>query len=153
MPICNKICFSSKVIGFSLSEATLLSLDKAFSYCFSTCQQAKHINFKEMTSVLQALARWIETFKGSHLYIFGDNFVVVNGLQKTSIKGEAIEPLKRIAILSTKHDIEVQVHWISTKQNSLANMLSRGQYTKIVNKYLFLQIAIIIFGIPLKADI
>ena len=38
-----------------------------------------------------------------------------------------------------KHDTEVQAHWISTKQNSLADMLSRGQYTKIANIYLSLQ--------------
>ena len=108
--ICNKICFSSKVKGFSSFEAALLLLDKAFSYRFSTRQQAKHINFKEMTSVLQALARWIETFKGFHLHIFGDNFIVVNGLQKNSIKQEAMEFLRRIAIICAEHDIEMQVH-------------------------------------------
>ena len=69
-----------------------------------------------MTGVFQALARLIETFKGSHLYIFGDNFAVVNGLQQNSIMGEAMEPLKRIAMLYAEYDIEVQAHWISTKQ-------------------------------------
>ena len=64
-----------------------------------------------------------------------------------------MEPLQKIAILCAEYDIEVQAHWISTKQNSLADMLSRGQYTKIANKYLFLQIATTISGIPLKAGI
>ena len=108
VPICNKICFSSEVTGFNSSEATSLSLDKAFSCRFSTCQRAKPINFKEMTGVFQALARWIETVKCSHLHIFGNNFVVVNGLQKNSINGEVMEPLRRIAILYAEHDIEVQ---------------------------------------------
>lgn len=126
MPICNKICFLSGVIGFSHSEAALLCLDKAFSYYFSTCQQANHINFKEMTAIIQAIGISIEIFKGSHLHVFWDNFVVACGVQKTSIWEEAIQPLHRIAILYTKDDIKMQLHWISTKQNLLADILSRG---------------------------
>ena len=61
--------------------------------------------------------------------------------------------LHKIAILCTKHDIEVQAHWISTKQNFLADMLSCSQYTKIANRYPSLQIAQSIFGTPLKASI
>ena len=34
IPTCNKICTPSGVTGFSSSEAALLSLDKASSYCF-----------------------------------------------------------------------------------------------------------------------
>ena len=135
IPTCNKICTLSGVTGFSSSVAALLSLDKAFSYRFSTRQRAKRINFKEMTAVLQALARWIEIFKGSHLHIFCDNFPVTQGLHKNSIHGEAMQPLRRIAMLCAEYDIKVQAHWISTKQNSLADLLSRGQYTKIANRY------------------
>ena len=134
IPICNNICSPSGVTGFSYSEAALLSFDKAFSYRFSTRQRAKRINFKEMTAILQAIARWIEIFKGSHLHVFCDNFAVAHGLQKTSIKGEGMQLLRRIAMLCAEHDIEVQAYLISTKQNSLADMLSRGQYTKIAKK-------------------
>ena len=90
IPTYNKICTLSGVIGFNSSVAALLSLDKAFSYRFSMCQRAKCINFNEMIAVLQALARWIEIFKGSHLHIFCDNFPVTQGLHKNSIYGEAI---------------------------------------------------------------
>ena len=64
-----------------------------------------------------------------------------------------MQPLRRIAMFCAEYDIEVQAHWISTKQNSLADMLSRGQYTKIANKYPSLQIAQSTFGILLKAGI
>ena len=152
VPICNKICSSSEVTGFSPSKAALLSLNKAFSYHFSMRQRAKCINFKEMTAVPQALPKWIETFKGSLRRIFDDNFAIVNGLQRNSINGEVMEPLQRIAMLCREYNIELQAHWISTKQNSLADMLSRGQYTKIANKYSSLQIVTTTFGIPLKAQ-
>ena len=45
--------------------------------------------------------------------------------------------LRRVAMLCAEQDIEVQANWISIKQNSLADMLSCSQYTKIANKYLF----------------
>lgn len=41
IPICNKISFSSKSIGFSSSKTALLLLEKAFLYSFSICQQVK----------------------------------------------------------------------------------------------------------------
>ena len=110
MSICNKIYFPGGVTSFSYSEAALLSLDKAFSYCFSTRQRANHINFKEMTVILQAITRWIKTFRGSHLHVFYDNFAVIHGVQKTFIRGEAMQPLRRIAMLCAEYDIEVQVY-------------------------------------------
>ena len=110
MPTCNKIFSLSRIIGFSYSEAALLSLDKAFSYRFLTHQQAKHINFKEMTAIFQAIARWIKTFRGSYLHIFCNNFVVVYGVQKISIKRKAIQLLCKIAMLYAGHDIEMRTH-------------------------------------------
>lgn len=153
MPTCSKICFSSGIIGSSYSKAVLLSLDKAFSYHFSICQRAKYISFKEITAICPTIARWIETFRGSHLYIFYDIFAIVHGVQKISIRRKEIQPLCRIAMLYTKHDIEIQAHQISIKQNSLADILSHGQYTKIANKYPSLQITQSIFGTFLKAGI
>ena len=78
---------------------------------------------------------------------------MAHGVQKTSIGGKAMQPLRKIAMLRAEHDIEVQMHWISTKPNFLADMLSRGQYNKIANKYLSLQITQSTFRIPLKAGI
>lgn len=153
MPTCNKIYSPSKVTGFSHSEAALLFLNKVFSYHFSTRQWAKHINFKEMTTILQAIAWWIKIFKSSYLHVFYDNFAVLQGVQTTAIRGKAMQPLRKIAMLYAEYDIEVQAHWISIKQNSLADMLFCGQYTKIASKYPSLQIAQSTFGILLKAGI
>ena len=153
IPTCNKICTLNEVAGFSSSLAALLSLNKAFTYCFLTHQRAKRINFKEMTAVLQALARKIEIFKGSHLHIFCNDFLIIQSLYKNSIHRKTIQPLHRIAMLYAEHDIEVQTHLISTKHNFLADMLSYGQYTKIANKYLSLQIALSTFEISLKTNI
>ena len=61
--------------------------------------------------------------------------------------------MRKITMLCAKHDIKVQAHWISIKQNFLIDILSCDQYTKIANKYFSLQIAQSTFGTPLKAGI
>lgn len=148
MPTCNQICSLNWVTSFNYYEAVLLSLDKAFSYRPSTRQRAKIINFKKMITIVEAMFRWIETFKDSHLYVCCDNFAVANGVLKISLREKAMQSLCKIAMLCAEHNIK---HWISIKQNFLANMLSRSQYGKIANKYLFLQIVQNVFGIPPKA--
>lgn len=153
MLTCNKICFLSGVTGLTHSEVMLLSLNKAFSYHFSTHQQTKLINFKEMTAILQAIVTRIEIFKDFHLYVFYNNFVIVQGVKQTFIRGKALQSLCKIVMLYVEHDIKVQTYWISIKQNSLPNMFFHGQYTKIANNYLFLQIVQNIFEILLKTDI
>lgn len=63
---------------------------------------------------------------------------MVYGIQKTSIRGKPIQLLRKIAMLYAEHDIKMQAYWIFIKQNSLTDMLSRGQYIKNANKYLSL---------------
>ena len=52
-----------------------------------------------------------------------------------------MQSLQKIAMFYAQYNIKMQAYQISTKQNLLADMLSRGLYTKIGNKYPFLQIA------------
>lgn len=37
-----------------------------------------------------------------------------------------MQPLRNVAMHCAEHDVEMQVHWIFTEQNSLADMLLRG---------------------------
>lgn len=64
-----------------------------------------------------------------------------------------MQRLRKIAVPCVVHDIEVQAHWIFTKQNFLADILSRDQYNKIADKYPSIYIAKSIFGTSLKASI
>lgn len=94
---------------------------------------------KEMKAVLIALDKWLPIFAGSHLHIHNDNQAVCEGLKKLSIKGQAMEPLRKIAILLAQHDVLITVIWVDSKSNSLADMLSRLQYDKIADIYPQLQ--------------
>ena len=81
--------------------------DLVFSHRFSTRLCHKHINVKEMTSVLFAIRKWLNLIAGKHLIIHGDNFAVVSGLKKRSIQGAAMAPLREICMLLAKHDVTI----------------------------------------------
>ena len=49
-------------------------------------------------------------------------------MHKNSIYEKRMQLLRKIAILYIEYNIQVQLYWISTKQNCLADMLSRNQY-------------------------
>ena len=90
---------------------------------------------KKMTATLHALQKWLSMLRGSHLILHCDNFAVSKGLIKTSIRGEAMHPLRAIAMLAALHDIQIESIWISTNQNTVADLLSRGQFEKLANMY------------------
>ena len=50
-----------------------------------------------------------------------DNSGVVDGINKRSIKGPAIEPLQTILLIAALFDIELAVFWIPSEEN-LKNM-------------------------------
>lgn len=96
---------------------------------------SKDIQFKEMKAVLHAIKLWLDKLQGTHLTLYCDNFPCVSGIRKLSIKGPAMAPLRNIAMLLAKYDIMVSPIWIPTKENELADDLSRFKYQKIADKY------------------
>ena len=124
--------------GYILKDGESLHsmpVEQAYSEQFTTRLRQKHINVKEMTAILHALRRWLPLCKGSHLVLHCDNFPVAKGVKKTSIRGQAMHSLRAIVMLAAVHDIEIESIWISTKQNAVADLLSRGMIQKIANVY------------------
>ncbi|KAA8914381.1 hypothetical protein FN846DRAFT_751187, partial [Sphaerosporella brunnea] len=91
----------------------------------------KHINYKEMLAVLTAFRLWLSKFSCKHIAVHTDNTAVYHGLHKRSIRGPAMDPLREITLLAALHDITFTAHWIPTKDNLLADLLSRRQFAKI----------------------
>jgi hypothetical protein len=54
-------------------------------------------------------------------------------LAKGSIKGQAISPLRQIAMHTVLQDIKLHCMWIPTKENVLADALSRSETENIAN--------------------
>ena len=44
-----------------------------------------------------------------------------------------MDVLRRCTLLATEYDLEIEAKWISTKENALAEGLSRCDYNKITN--------------------
>ena len=107
---------------------------EAFSIRLATRHRRKDIQFKEMKAVQQAIQLWLARLRGSKLILYCDNDACVHGLQKSSIRGSAMAPLRDIAMLLARYDIHLVPIWIPTKVNQLADDLSRFRYRKIADE-------------------
>jgi hypothetical protein len=113
-----------------LSELTWSS---AFSKLHPRHHRHKLINYKEMLAILTAFRLWLSEFSCKHLAIHTGNTAVYHGLNKRSIRGPPMEPLREITLLAALHDITFSAHWIPTSDNVLADLLSRRQFAKIAD--------------------
>lgn len=95
--------------GYILGNGhTIPGSEQAFSQRFSTLEKSKHICPKEMSVILLGLKKWHTQLAGSKLLIFVDNFGVVQGLTHLSIRGAAMSPLRKIAMMLALYDIVIE---------------------------------------------
>ena len=109
--------------------------EDVFSTRVPTRHRHKDIQFNETKAVLHAIQLWLARLQGSRLILYCDNDACVYGLQKSSIRGPAMAPLRDIAMLLAKNDILLTPTWIPTKANQLADDLSRFRMEKVANAY------------------
>ena len=83
--------------------------EHALSERFTSRLRPTHINVKEMTAILHALRKWLPLCAGSHVIFHCDNFAVTSGIRKSSIRGNAMRPLRAIAMLTAIHDIRIEI--------------------------------------------
>jgi hypothetical protein len=130
------------VSNFLRPGETLSSIhtpDQLFNTTVPQRHKAKHINFKEMYAELHALRTWATESSANRIKLHCDNQAVVAALAKGSIKGQAISPLLQIAMHIAHYNIELHCMWIPTKENALADALSRWDTEKIANLFPNLQ--------------
>lgn len=126
--------------GYYLKEDELIpSTLQAFSERLYTKHRGKHITVKETMAVLHALQKWTQEFKKARLIIHGDNTGVVNGLKSLAVCGPALDLLQNVIMILALQDIIVESYWLSSEDNSLADILSRGQWSKLANNHQHLQ--------------
>ncbi len=95
----------------------------------------KHINVKEMTTVLQALTAWLFIFAKCNLIIYDNNVTIVIDINKIFMCKEAMLHLQWIILLTTAHDICIHALWISTYENRLADLLSQAKFSTIADEF------------------
>lgn len=65
-----------------------------------------------------------------------DNTVVVNAINSQSGRGESIDPIQLIFLTAALYDIEVSSQWLSSKDNWIADALSRFKIYKFADVFL-----------------
>ena len=113
----------------SIQEQDVFSVPVPTQHCY------KDIQYKEMRAISHALQLWLDQLQGQQVILYCDNEDCVYGLQKSSICGSAMSPLQQIAMLMATHDVIVIPTWIPTKENQLADDLSRFRYQKVADTY------------------
>ena len=116
---------------FDLSSAA----SQTFFNRFNTRLSDKHINVKEMTTVLQALTTWLFVFARCNLTIYNDNVAVVIDINKIFMREEVMLYLWWIVLLTTAHDICIHALWISTHENRLTDLLSWAKFSTIADEF------------------
>ena len=89
--------------------------DRVFSSYIPSRHRVKDIQFKEILAVLTAIRRQLPRLASSRLILYYNNEAVVQGLRKSSIRGQLIALLRQIVILLATYNIYLQVVQILIK--------------------------------------
>lgn len=80
----------------------------------------------EMLSIIICLRLWGSHFHGKRIKVFCDNSAVVNVINSGRAKCELLQScLREIAFLNAVNECEIKAVWLDTKNNRLADHLSR----------------------------
>jgi hypothetical protein len=105
----------------------------AFSSRMPRRHRGKHINWKEAYAILFALAKWGSNWEGCQITFMCDNSTVVGAVNKKSVHGNAINPLQLVFLAAALYDIEICCYWLASKDNWIADALSRFTLHKLAN--------------------
>ena len=83
--------------------------------------------------MLTALRFWKTAIAGRKVVLHTDNTAVFHGLQKSSMRGKAMTPLREVKLLCAQLDVELILRWVPTKENLIADLLSRRDFGKLAN--------------------
>jgi hypothetical protein len=86
-----------------------------------------------MFAVLHALILWHKEWVHGSLTVVSDNTTVVSALNKKSVKGSPLRPLRTILLIAAVLDIEVKARWIPSEENAIADAASRHDFKKLTN--------------------
>src|SRR5437762_11480295 len=96
-----------------------------------TRHRSKHINFQEMFAILHTFLLWHEPWSNDRVHIASDSGVVVDAINKHSIKGPAIRPLQSILLIAAVFNIDLMAFWIPSEENIVADAASRFDFKKL----------------------
>ena len=108
---------------------------QAFSTRVPRNHRGKLIDWKEAYAVVFAFAKWGHLWRGHTVIVMCDNAVVVNAINARSVRGQTIDPLQLLFLTAALHDTEIASNWLSSKDNWIADALSRFEFDKIADMF------------------
>jgi hypothetical protein len=78
-----------------------------------------------MFAVLHPFILCHKEWAGGRIRLACDNTVVVNAINKRSVKGETIRALQTILLIAVVFDIEIMAFWVPSEENIVADAASR----------------------------
>jgi hypothetical protein len=103
---------------------------KVFAERIPTRHCLKHLDWKEMYAVLHSFLLWHESWT---VHLACDNIVMVDALNNHSINGASLQPLQSILLVATVYDTAIQVFWIPSEENKVADAASRFDYKRLAD--------------------
>jgi len=77
-----------------------------------------------MFAVLHAFLLWHQLWRGGSVRLACDNAVVVDAINKRSIRGKTLRPLQSILLIAAVFDITLFAFWIPSEENIVADAAS-----------------------------
>lgn len=112
--------------------AALLHQSRAIDWIYSCWKQDNphltnaHINVKELGMVLMAVKRWAPIFRNCKLNVYTDNTTTLHAVNKGSTRNRiGASMLLELLVLCAQFNIKLCAIWISTRNNKLADSISR----------------------------
>jgi len=87
----------------------------------------------EASAVFRAFQLWSSRWTGFKVVIFVDNTNIFHGITKGSSRGAPNNVIRELHLLAAKLDILMETRWLSTHDNTLADLLSRFESRQIAN--------------------
>jgi hypothetical protein len=112
---------------------TTLDPTNVFALRIPRGKRYQYINIYKIRAVLQSFKHWQPIWKRGVVIIHIDNTATLSSLNKGSIRGLSMEPLRALLLLAAAADIELQGVWLASKDNGLADALSRFNAASITN--------------------
>ena len=84
-----------------------------------------------MFAILHAFLLWHNLWANRRVHIASNSSVIVDAINKHSIKGPAIRPLQSILLIAAVFDIDLMAFWIPSEENIVADAVSRFDFKKL----------------------
>lgn len=124
--------FTARTDCFWREQTSELKQENAFM-ALIPAERRTHISVHEADTILCAFEQWGLIWQGYRVTVFTDNQNVYDGLIKGSIRGETNYPIRQVHLLAAKLDIIIEVQWISSGNNELADILSRRSFKALAD--------------------